>query len=248
MPDKNQTMKNTTSHSFVTSFNLFLFLSFLLSGMIVKAQVAAPSQNATVTILVTDMDQKPRENEKIIFESIEGGEMYEGVSDKNGEFEINLPGGSAYNIKIKNVGEAEDYNKLSIPALKEGEMYGPMKLTISFEPAREFTLDNVHFFSGKYTLTKASYPELNELVEFMKLKKEIKIEIAGHTDNVGENAANIELSRARADVVRQYLISKGIAGTRIVANGYGEKFPIDSNETENGRSVNRRTEVRIVGE
>jgi len=232
------------SKYFLSTFLLILFSSIGFS----QNTIQKDPNIATVTIVVADMDNKPREFEKIQFENLESGDKYEGISNEEGKFDIDLPGDAAYSIKIKSIGDAEDYNKLSIPALKENEMYGPMELTIQFEPAREFTLDNVKFFSGKATITNASYSELNELVEFMKLKNKVVVEISGHTDNVGEPESNMKLSVARAEAVRNYLISKSIDSNRILAIGYGETRPVDSNDTEKGRSSNRRTEVRIVSE
>jgi outer membrane protein OmpA-like peptidoglycan-associated protein len=82
----------------------------------------------------------------------------------------------------------------------------------------------------------------------MKRKKLAVIEIAGHTDDVGEPAANLILSQKRAESVRNYLISNGIKAERVIAKGYGEEQPIAANDTSEGRQINRRTEVRIVKE
>ena len=74
------------------------------------------------------------------------------------------------------------------------------------------------------------------------------VEIGGHTDNVGDNYSNQKLSEARANVVRTYLLEKGIAPGRITAVGYGETRPVASNDTPEGRQQNRRTEVKILNE
>ena len=80
----------------------------------------------------------------------------------------------------------------------------------------------------------------------MKFKETLAIEIVGHTDNVGEEDANLLLSRKRAENVRAYLIRNGIDQSRIKATGYGESQPIATNNTPEGRQKNRRTEVRII--
>ena len=149
-------------------------------------------------------------------------------------------------IKIKGVGKAVDYNRITIPTLGEGQMYQEGQLTIQFESGKLFTLDNVHFDSGKATLTPTSNKELNELAEYMTLKGDIKIELGGHTDNVGEEASNLKLSQLRAYAVRDYLVLKGISSNRIVAKGYGENKPKDTNDTAKGRQNNRRTEVLVL--
>ncbi len=80
----------------------------------------------------------------------------------------------------------------------------------------------------------------------MKYRENEKIEIAGHTDNVGSASDNQKLSENRAEAIRQYLITKGVAATRVAARGYGSLQPVADNSTYDGRQKNRRTEVRIL--
>jgi outer membrane protein OmpA-like peptidoglycan-associated protein len=87
---------------------------------------------------------------------------------------------------------------------------------------------------------------LEELVNYLKNKDGIRVEIAGHTDNVGNDADNTKLSQQRAETIRNYLIKKGISPTRVVAKGYGAAEPVADNDTDEGRQLNRRTEVRIL--
>ena len=81
----------------------------------------------------------------------------------------------------------------------------------------------------------------------MYLNKSLKIEISGHTDNIGTNEYNRELSLKRAQEVVNYLIKTGVDSERMVARGYGEIKPIAPNNTEEGRATNRRTELKIIG-
>ena len=180
----------------------FIIIGILVSSYSLKGQDSTYSQLAMIKVLVTDYENNSKKGEQILFEGLNSGNVYKGITDEEGKFEIQLPGGQTYIIKIKSIGEAEDYNKLSIPVLNEGKSFTPSHLTIKFELPEFFTLDNVHFDFGKATLTKSSYLELNELLEFMKLKEDVVIEIAGHTDNVGDKENNLKLSKARADAVR----------------------------------------------
>lgn len=107
-------------------------------------------------------------------------------------------------------------------------------------------LENIHFRSGEATLLPSSAPELNAMSDMFLNNPGWKFEIGGHTDNVGEEIDNIELSTARANSVADYLFTKGISRERMKAIGYGEKYPIESNETPEGRRKNRRTEIKIV--
>lgn len=75
----------------------------------------------------------------------------------------------------------------------------------------------------------------------------LKIEISGHTDNVGSDALNQKLSENRAKAVVDYLTSKGISSLRMISKGYGKTQPIATNNTEEGRALNRRTEFKIIG-
>jgi outer membrane protein OmpA-like peptidoglycan-associated protein len=87
---------------------------------------------------------------------------------------------------------------------------------------------------------------LDELVEYLKRKSDERIEVGGHTDNVGKADANIVLSQNRANTVRAYLLMKGIDSERVTARGYGMTEPIAENTTAEGRQMNRRTEVKIL--
>jgi len=87
---------------------------------------------------------------------------------------------------------------------------------------------------------------VDELVDYLKRKEDEKIELGGHTDNVGKAEANLVLSTARANTVRAYLLEKGIAPERVTAKGYGMTMPVAENTTAEGRGLNRRTEVKIL--
>lgn len=172
--------------------------------------------------------------------------VFKGVTNASGTFDIDIPGGDVYDIKIKSVGDAKEYNTMEIPAIGENQSYNKGILTIMIEQSKSFTLDNVHFDSGKSSIKTSSYDELKELVEFLKLKPEIKIEIGGHTDNIGEDRANQNLSQERANSVKKYLVELGVVSSRLIAKGYGESTPIADNNTEKGKRLNRRTEVKIL--
>lgn len=224
---------------------VILSVVFTICGS-VRGQQSDSIHKAPVEVIVSDYENKPMEGEQIIFEGLNSKSIYRGVSNSEGKFDILLEGGETYLIKIKSVGEAKDYNRFELPVLGENETYGNTILTIQFEQPRIFTLDNVEFESGKSTLTKKSYSELEELTEYMKLKGDLVVEIAGHTDDIGDDESNIKLSEARATTVRNYLILQGILPERIIAKGYGEMQPIAPNSTPEGRQRNRRTEVRII--
>jgi outer membrane protein OmpA-like peptidoglycan-associated protein len=107
-------------------------------------------------------------------------------------------------------------------------------------------LNNVFFRNETDELLPESICELDRFVSFLKVNKKIKVEIAAHTDNVGDDARNMELSERRAKKIVDYCISKGIKKERLIAKGYGETQPIAFNVDEEGRAMNRRIEFKII--
>jgi len=136
---------------------------------------------------------------------------------------------------------------LSSRCLK-GKLYYriPFNGNIQPSPAKSFVLEDCNFGTGKATLEPESYTVLDELVAYLVRKDDEKIEIGGHTDNVGTAKSNLVLSEARANTVRAYLLTKGIDPARVTAKGYGFSVPVASNKTAAGRAQNRRTEVKIM--
>ena len=108
------------------------------------------------------------------------------------------------------------------------------------------TLNNLFFESGRYELTVKSRTELERLAEFLNVNPTAQIEIAGHTDDRGDPAANLDLSRKRAQAVAMYLAGLGVAPARMKAVGYGKTRPAVPNTSEEARQRNRRIEWRVL--
>jgi outer membrane protein OmpA-like peptidoglycan-associated protein len=108
--------------------------------------------------------------------------------------------------------------------------------------------DNLEFETGKDIIFESSKPSLNELAEVLKKKTTWKLEISGHTDNVGDDNANLVLSKKRAEALKAYLISQGLEEARLITKYFGETKPIATNDTPEGRQKNRRVEMKIVFE
>jgi len=116
----------------------------------------------------------------------------------------------------------------------------------AIEKDRAEVLNNIFFNSGEYTLDDKSKVELDRMVDFLKNNKEIRIEISGHTDDIGTDQVNLELSKKRAQSVMDYLKKTGIEATRLIAMGYGETKPVAKNDSEENRRKNRRIEWRVL--
>lgn len=104
---------------------------------------------------------------------------------------------------------------------------------------------NITFATAQSSVKADFYPVLDGVADVLKEYNKTTLVVSGHTDNVGRDDYNMKLSQDRASSVAQYLISRGVAGGRIKAVGYGKSMPVADNSTENGRAQNRRVEVRI---
>ncbi|MDB5203371.1 MAG: OmpA/MotB domain protein [Ferruginibacter sp.] len=228
----------------IAAIFLFTTAAFSQNGTV---QNAAIPKDAPVDVVVTDFKNNLRANEIIVFKSGANLKEYQGLTDDQGKFTVRLPAGDKYEIFILGFKDSTSYNVLDIPATQGNAYYkNAFKVNIQFQPAKTFVLDDCNFETGKATLEESSYAVLDELVTYLNRKDDEKIEIGGHTDNVGKAASNLSLSLDRANTVRAYLLTKGIDPDRVTAKGYGMTVPIADNRSAEGRAQNRRTEVKIL--
>jgi outer membrane protein OmpA-like peptidoglycan-associated protein len=110
-----------------------------------------------------------------------------------------------------------------------------------------YTFRHVYFQTGEAVLNDEAKEELNQLVDILEKNSKLTIAVSGHTDNMGDSRSNLELSRLRAEAVISYLAAKGIATSRLSAKGYGSSKPLASNDTSEGRELNRRVEYILQG-
>ena len=226
--------------------NRFLLLSLLtLLTYTGFSQTLKPTDElALMNVVVTDFQEKPLPNEIVVFTDLTSKKSVSRKTNQEGKFQILLPKGKTYSVSYKSFIEEKEHTKLEVPN-QEGLMEGV--LTVQMESVLEQTFElDILFETGKSTIKPGSFASLNEVVEAMKQKPLMKIEVAGHTDNVGEETANQKLSESRAASVKNYLAKKGIASSRITSKGFGESKPVASNDSEEGRAKNRRTEIRVL--
>jgi outer membrane protein OmpA-like peptidoglycan-associated protein len=224
-----------------------MVISFISHAQSKTAPIDSFPKQATVNVTVTSMSGKPRKGEQVQFEGAVTRKIISGTTDATGKLKKLLPPGDTYNVTVKSIADTTRYAVITIPTIGEDEYFtDPYWVKIQYEPARKYRLDNVHFDTDKASLRPDSYTELNELLDYLKNHDEIKIEIAGHTDNVGTAAHNLKLSQDRATTIRNYLVSKGIKSIRLTVKGYGDTQPVADNNTEEGRQLSRRTEVRVL--
>lgn len=172
-----------------------------------------------------------------------------GIAKSNsltGEYKIVLPGGAKYGFLAKADSFVSINENINIRVdLRYQEIPRDLYL-VPLEVGETVRLNNIFFEYNKSELLEDSYSELKRLTKLLKDNPNMEIEIAGHTDNIGSTAYNLDLSRRRAQSVADYLTSEGIEPQRLKVRGYGERLPVSSNETEEGRQMNRRVEFKIL--
>jgi OOP family OmpA-OmpF porin len=167
------------------------------------------------------------------------------LSTRNGNYETEVEKTGWFKITAS----AEGYLNATDSVQLESEEFSPALRDLYLSPIEigvTVILKNIYFDFDKTTLKRESYPELDKVVELLKQNPTVEVEIAGHTDDKGSDQYNENLSQGRSQAVVDYLISQGIATSRLRAKGYGESKPIDTNDTEAGRANNRRVEFTIL--
>ncbi len=165
-----------------------------------------------------------------------------------GEFLVPLTTGRDYALNVSGPGYLFYSDHFSLSGFSH--QTDPFLKDVPLHPIREgekTVLRNIFFEFDSYQLKAESIVELDYLVEFLDSNPGIRISINGHTDNIGGAGYNMELSERRAGSVTGYLIKAGIDQVRIESTGYGETMPVATNETEEGRALNRRIEFEIIG-
>lgn len=167
-------------------------------------------------------------------------------TDEDGNYLITLPVGKDYAFNVHRKGYlfySQNYNMKNVSSDSVFNVDIPLE---PIEANAKVILKNVFFDTKKTALKPESITELDNLVSLMNENPNMKILISGFTDNVGKPADNMKLSTGRAVAVINYLLSKGVNNNRLSFKGFGETKPIASNDSQEGRALNRRTELTVV--
>lgn len=202
-----------------------------IKGKVIDDETGAP---VCAKVELTDLD-----NAKSV---IRGESCWE-----KGEFLMCLPLGKEYAFNVSREGYLFYSDNFQLKEKKE--IIDPYILEIKMKKVKiggAVVLRNVFFETGSHELLTESIVELQKLIDFLNLNKTVGIEIEGHTDNVGTELMNLKLSESRAKEVYDFLVNKGIDKNRMQFKGYGFSKPVSSNETAEGRAINRRTEFVII--
>jgi outer membrane protein OmpA-like peptidoglycan-associated protein len=210
------------------------------------SKIKPTKSEAALRLFVVDKENGPIKGIVIALTSPSGTKYYTDETDAEGYAEALVPVGQTYDMTYLTLGRRDVSAKVTVSDKPNQNL----KLTLRYkrddylsDAVRRFVLKGVQFETGKATLTPESFERLDSVVEYMTYKKSVRIEISGHTDNVGNPRSNKVLSEKRAKACRDYVVSKGIKGDRIKTIGYGAERPIASNDTEEGRQENRRIEA-----
>lgn len=176
------------------------------------------------------------------YSSIPTGSIYGRFNDST--FSFPIFGTAKYQITAA----AEGYNpRTVIVDPKDINSDNRVLRDIYLTPKGEtIVLNHLIFAQGKADIDPKSYGELDEVVQMLKENAQMEIRLEGHTDNVGNPKANMELSQNRVDAVKKYMVSKGIAKNRIETKAFGGSQPLKNEMTPEARAKNRRVEMRIL--
>jgi outer membrane protein OmpA-like peptidoglycan-associated protein len=186
----------------------------------------------------------------LVYETLpDGVEAGNGISNPaDGAFKIVLPYNRNYSIRATAdhfFAISENLNLDSLIKAGYKEIHKDLYL-VPIEIGQVVRLNNVFFDFDKWDLRPESFIELNRVVKLLSENPAIEIEMSAHTDSRGSDEYNFKLSDNRAKSVMDYIISKGIDSSRITSHGYGETKPVTTNDTDEGRQLNRRVEFKIL--
>jgi outer membrane protein OmpA-like peptidoglycan-associated protein len=166
-------------------------------------------------------------------------------TDETGNYLITLPVGKDYAFSVNRRGYLFYSDNFSLTEGSDSAYNIDIALK-PIEPNATIVLKNIFFDLNQYALKSSSQVELDNIVQLMKENPTLKIQINGHTDNIGKSKDNLVLSENRAKEVVKYLTEKGIQSQRLTYKGYGATQPVADNSTEQGRAKNRRTELKVI--
>jgi outer membrane protein OmpA-like peptidoglycan-associated protein len=207
-----------------------------------------PQPTVVVSGTVTSVDTGEPLGAWVLVEDLQNGDLVATYKSNqaSGQYLVVLPAGRDYSVSATREGFFFYSQRFTVA---DDARYQEITRDIPLSPIAEgatVVLNNVFFETGSAELSPESRFELGKVVDLMTQNPTVVIEVGGHTDNVGSEETNMRLSHNRAMSVREFLVGAGVPEARVEAKGYGETNPVASNETDEGRQANRRTEIIII--
>ncbi len=215
-----------------------------------KDSAIAPKPVVILQGTVTDAKtHKPLKSEIFVDDLTAGKNQFSVYTDSlTGKYVLAAERGHHFGVQAIAPGHLPHSERFTVPA---DEPFDRTKLDLELEPiyvGATMEFKNIAFEFGKAELLPESKLELDRVVATLQQSPNATLEVAGHTDDVGSNAFNQKLSEERANTVRDYLVSRGVAKTRLRAVGYGKSKPLVKGSSEEARARNRRVEMVVTSE
>jgi len=225
---------------------IFATLLFLISIACLGQKKLQPTDyDALINFKITDDKGVPEQNVVVKVENEIDKSVKIDTTDIEGNVFMLLKKGSKHDIVVLKLTYKFNFDDYEVPK-HDGKLTIEENLQISVIPYKAKYELKIHFAPNKADLYPDAKLEIDKLADKMTNDPNMKIEIAGHTDNVGDEMLNMQVSQRRANAIKMYLIQKGISTKRLTAKGYGETTPVADNTTEEGRTRNRRIEIRTL--
>jgi len=218
---------------------------FFTAVLITSVLFSSQGQSGDTLVIITGKMFKAQDTTQI-----SGNILYEklpyyddmGIASvgADGSFELQLLKGEKYNISVTKPGYLKYENQIDVTGSDEMDIY------VNEDIIELRKLENLNFASGSDRINAASYQELDELAAYLQENPTLVIQLEGHTDFAGNPEANLRLSLARVEAVKDYLIEKKVKKNRIFTKAFGGTQPITQERTDEGRALNRRVEVRFI--
>ena len=223
---------------------IFLFLSFVAFSQSSKPVVLIKGK------VLNERNMMPVDADvRIVYEILSTGEEagIARIDPRDGRYQIILPYGKEYGYMALAEGYYSVTKSLDVIKLDKYTEIDEQNLFLApLKKDQVVRLNNIFFKDNTAELKPESELELNRFVQFLKQNKKIIIEISAHTDNTLDDKKSMELSEKRAEVIYNYVIKRGIKEKRLSKKGYGLRFPLGFNKTEEGRALNNRIEFKII--
>jgi outer membrane protein OmpA-like peptidoglycan-associated protein len=217
----------------------------------ISTGTASENDGKIVTVLkgrvIDVVDSKPMEATISLVDNKNKTIVSKISTDPSGNFELIIPQGGNYGVTTERHGYLFNSMNFNLPSFEKYQEIDTHILMVKAEVGSKVVLKNIFFDVNQSALKTESLSELENIRDLLRQNPRRRIQINGHTDNIGHPVTNLALSLKRAESVVQYLIKEGISPDRLEAKGYGSERPLVSNDDESeGRQINRRTEIEII--